>query len=183
MFLSISLFSISFLWPFIKKIPSMKSFISHFTLLKIFLSMNSFIVLLYILKNFFKNNAYLYTRTFQFITWIFNPSSHTKKIQWTRHGNQILLHIVLKPSLARWVDPGPGRSGAGTGPGWRKNRGRKNPAWPRWPGELTRSKAQMQPVDFCFFTKTMSFWFKKKNWPGQNPESGLWIGLDLKAML
>jgi hypothetical protein len=27
---------------------------------------------------------------------------------------------------------------------------------------LTRSKTQLRPVDFCFFTKTMSFWFLKK---------------------
>ena len=46
--------------------------------------------------------------------------------------------IVLKSGPARRVDPGPGRPGAGTGPGWRKNRGRKNLAWPGWPGGLTQ---------------------------------------------
>ena len=51
----------------------------------------------------------------------------------------------------------------------KKNRKRKNPAWPG------------DPVDFCFFffTKTTLFWFKKKEliratrWPGQNLKPGL----------
>jgi hypothetical protein len=61
--------------------------------------------------------------------------------------------------------PGPvGRPGAGTEPGWEKNRERKNSVWPggltRQPSK-TRSKTQLQPIDFCFFfTKTTSFWFK-----------------------
>jgi len=93
------------------------------------------------------------------------------------------LDIVLKPGLARRVDPGLGRPGAGTGPGWRKNGGRKNPAWP--------SKTGCKLVDFCFFcffTKTTSFWFFKKKltrptqWPGQNPKPGPWTGPGLKTM-
>jgi hypothetical protein len=68
--------------------------------------------------------------------------------------------IVLKPGPARRVDPGPGRPGAGTGPGWRKNRGRKNPVWPggstRWPG---KTRWQTRWLLFFFFTKTTSFWF------------------------
>jgi len=56
---------------------------------------------------------------------------------------------------------GPGRSGIGIGSGWRKNRVRKNLAWPDWPSK-TRWKTRLQPVDFSFFTKTTLFWFKKK---------------------
>jgi hypothetical protein len=37
-----------------------------------------------------------------------------------------------------------------------------------WPGKAWL-KTRLQPVDSCFFffTKTMSFWFFKKNWPGR----------------
>ena len=45
---------------------------------------------------------------------------------------------VLKPGPARWVDPGPGRPGHGTGPG-----GGKNPLG-SWPGE-TRSTRRVDP--------------------------------------
>jgi hypothetical protein len=51
--------------------------------------------------------------------------------------------------------------------GLKKKQGKKKLGWP---GVLTRQdpvKTRLQPVDFCFFTKTTSFWFKKKNWPGQ----------------
>jgi len=80
------------------------------------------------------------------------------------------LSIVLKFSSARWVDSRPVWSGAGTRPGWRKNKGRKNlmrsgglTRWPGWPGK-TQSKTRLQPVNFCFcfFIKTMLFWFIKK---------------------
>ena len=56
-----------------------------------------------------------------------------------------------------WVNLGPGWSRAETGLGWRKNRKRKNPMWPG-------QKPGCNPLIF-FFTKTMSFWFKKKNDP------------------
>jgi len=54
-----------------------------------------------------------------------------------------------------------GRSGTGTGPGWRKNSERKTrlTRWLGWPSK-TQSKTQLQPVDF-FFTKMTSFWLKK----------------------
>jgi hypothetical protein len=73
--------------------------------------------------------------------------------------------IVLKPGLAQWVDLGPSRPGAGTGPGWRKKMGRKNLMWAGWPGQ--DPVANPLTFDF-FFTKMMSFWFfLKKNWPGR----------------
>jgi hypothetical protein len=34
---------------------------------------------------------------------------------------------------------------------------KKNMMWPDWPNKI-RSKTRLQPVDFCFFTKTISFW-------------------------
>jgi hypothetical protein len=46
--------------------------------------------------------------------------------------------IVLKPGLARRVNPGPGRPGPGTGPGLSKNPPRS------WPGE-TRSTRRVDP--------------------------------------
>jgi hypothetical protein len=47
--------------------------------------------------------------------------------------------------------PGPaGRPGAGTGSGWRKNKGRKNPAWPGWPGK-TRLQTRWLLFFFLFF--------------------------------
>jgi len=79
----------------------------------------------------------------------------------------VLLPIVLKPGLTWRVDLGRGQPGAGTEPGWRKNRGRKNSVWLG----KTRSKPGCNPLTF-FFTKTTSFWFKKKEltratrWPG-----------------
>ena len=76
--------------------------------------------------------------------------------------------IVLKPGLA-------GRPGT---QGWNraglnKKQGKKKLGVTR----LTRSKTRLQPVDFCFFTKTTSFWFKKID-PGdpfktRNPGLGL----------
>jgi len=68
--------------------------------------------------------------------------------------------IVLKSDPARQVDPGPGRSMVGTEPDLRQNRKRQ------WGDPATWSKTRLQPVDF-FFIETTSFWFKKKNWPGQ----------------
>ena len=142
----------------------MKSFISHFTLLRIFLSMDSFMILLYILKNFFKNNAHLYTRTFQFITWIFNPSSHTKKIQWTRHGNQILLHIVLKPGQVRpngsTQDPADPRLEPGqVEEKIEEGKTRRDPVDPTgWPGQ----KSGCNPLTFVFLLKRCRFDFFKK---------------------
>jgi len=71
----------------------------------------------------------------------------------------------LKLGPARRVDPGPGRPGAGTGPGWWKNGGRKNPMWPGDPADPARPGQDpvtnpLTFVFFCFFfTKTMSFWF------------------------
>ena len=70
------------------------------------------------------------------------------------------LIIVLKPG------PGPDQPGAGTGPGWWKNRKSHDPVWPGRPGELTRLTRQnpvKNPVAtrcllFFFFTKTTPFW-------------------------
>jgi len=96
-----------------------------------------------------------------------------------------VITIVLKPGPARRVNLRPGRPGAGTGPGWRNNRGRKNPVWPSWPDNPIKNP--VKTIDFCFFTKTTSFWFFfKKNWPGwpgRNPEPGLWTRPGLKAMV
>jgi hypothetical protein len=50
-----------------------------------------------------------------------------------------------------------GRFSTRTESGWRKNRKKKNSTW----SSKTRSKTRLQPVDFCSFTKTTSFWFKK----------------------
>ena len=73
-----------FLYKFLitsqKNILSMKSFISHLTLLRIFLSIDSLMVSLYILKKVFKHDAYPYTQALQFITRGFNPSSYLKEI-------------------------------------------------------------------------------------------------------
>ena len=105
--------------------------------------------------------------------------------------------IVLKLGPTRRVDPGLGRPEAGTGPGWRKNGGRKNPVWPggstRWPG-----KTQWQTrwllfffVFFFFLLKRRRFDFFLKNWPGrpgqtrwpgQNPEPEPWTGPGLKTL-
>jgi len=41
----------------------------------------------------------------------------------------VVFSIVLKPGLARWVDPGPGQPGPGTGPDGGKN------LLGSWPGE------------------------------------------------
>jgi hypothetical protein len=54
---------------------------------------------------------------------------------------------VLEPGSARRVDLGPGRPGAGTGPGWWKNSISHDPVWPG----KTRSKTRLQPVDFFFY--------------------------------
>jgi len=55
--------------------------------------------------------------------------------------------IVLKPGPARWVDPGPGRPGPGTGPGLSKN-----PAG-SWPGETrsTQNPAETRLPSFFVF--------------------------------
>jgi len=53
-----------------------------------------------------------------------------------------------------------GRPGAGTGSSWEKI-GKEKTWLPSWPGK-TRSKTRLQPVNFCFFIKTMSFWLKKE---------------------
>jgi hypothetical protein len=67
-------------------------------------------------------------------------------------------NFETRPGLA-------GRPGAGTGAGWRKNRKRKNLVWPgrlnRRPGK-TRLQTRWLLIFFVFFTKTTSFWFKKK---------------------
>ena len=65
----------------------------------------------------------------------------------------MVISRVWKPGPVWRVDPEPGRPGAGTGPGWLKNRISHDPAG--WPG-----KTRLQPVDFCFcfFTKTTPFW-------------------------
>ena len=76
--------------------------------------------------------------------------------------------IVLKPGLAgRPETRGWNRAGL------KKKQGKKKLGVTR----LTRSKTRLQPVDFFFFTKTTSFWFKKID-PGDpvktlNPGLGL----------
>jgi hypothetical protein len=49
----------------------------------------------------------------------------------------------------------------------------------------TRSKTRLRSVDFCFFTKTTSFLFKKKNWPGRpgDPEPDPCTGPGVKNMI
>jgi hypothetical protein len=71
----------------------------------------------------------------------------------------VLLPIVLKPGLTWRVDLRRGQPGAGTEPGWRKNRGRKNSVW--------LGKTRLQSVDFFFLLKQHRFDFKKKNWLGR----------------
>jgi hypothetical protein len=64
-------------------------------------------------------------------------------------------------SFKTWSGP-TGRPGAGTGPSWRKNMGRKNPVWPG----KTQSKTQLQPVDFFFLLlkrRRFNFFLKKIN--------------------
>jgi len=84
------------------------------------------------------------------------------------------------------VDLGPGRSGAGTGPGWWKNSISHDSVWP---GRLTRQNLVKNRVAsrwllFCFFTKITPFWifFKieiepsdsvKTRWPGSVTRPGL----------
>jgi hypothetical protein len=85
-----------------------------------------------------------------------------------------------RPDLAG--RPGTGRPGAGTGPGWRKNRGRKNQCDP-----VTRQDPVKNPVTtrWLFFLLKRRYFDFKKNWPerpGQNPEPGPWTGLGLKTM-
>jgi hypothetical protein len=75
-----------------------------------------------------------------------NNNYHTLKLPL----NKSFPCIVLKPGLA-------GRSGVGTRPGWKKNRGRKNPTDSARPGQ----KLGCNPLTFFFFTKITSFWFKK----------------------
>jgi len=82
--------------------------------------------------------------------------------------------------------PGPaGRPGAGTGPSWWKNRGRKNSVWPGWPGQGPVTNPLIFVFFLFFFTKTTSFWFFLKNWsgrpnqtrwPSQNPKPEPWTG-------
>ena len=65
-----------------------------------------------------------------------------------------LADIVIKPGPARRVDPGPGRPGGWTGPGFIKDRLWQQPGRPGWstrnpgdPGEPGRD-----PVFFFFFS-------------------------------
>jgi len=76
----------------------------------------------------------------------------------------MVLNIVLKPNLV-------GRSRAGIGLGWRKNRKRKNSVRRGWPGRLTWQDLVKNSVAtrwlLFFLTKTTSFWFFKKKFdPG-----------------
>ena len=105
----------------------------------------------------------------------------TLLVTFLKTGKRTVYAIVLKPGSAWRVDPGPGRPGTRTGPGWKKNKGRKNSVWPGWPGELTRQDPVVNPLTFVFFIKTTLFWFKKKliqptRWPGQNPKPEFWTG-------
>jgi hypothetical protein len=95
---------------------------------------------------------------------IFSLVHVAKKFLFAEH-MAFILTIVLKP-----VNPGPGRSGAETGSGWRKNRGRKNPMWPG-------QKPGCNPLIFFFLLKKIFFNLKKMTrtiwWSGQKPEPGL----------
>jgi len=51
-------------------------------------------------------------------------------------------NIVLKPGPARQVDPGPVRTGSGTGPGLSKN----PPG--SWPGETRATRARPDVLEF-----------------------------------
>ena len=89
----------------------------------------------------------------------------TLLVTFLKTGKRTVYAIVLKPGSAWRVDPGPGRPGTRTRPGWKKNKGRKNSVWPGWPGELTRQDPVVNPLTFVFFIKTTLFWFKKKTNP------------------
>jgi hypothetical protein len=94
------------------------------------------------------------------------------KYNFNRINPETLDTIVLKSGPTRQIEPEPGWPGAGTGPGLRKNRGRKNLVWPGW---LTRSKTRLQPVDF-FFTSFCFLFFL--NDPGDSviqSKSRIWI--------
>jgi hypothetical protein len=95
--------------------------------------------------------------------------------------------IVLKPGPT-------GRPGAGTGPGWRKNRERKNPVWPGDPANPVKTRLQTRWIlfFFVFLLKQYRFDFKNKLarptwWPDQNSKSESWTrpttGSSLKTML
>jgi len=124
----------------------------------------------------------------------------------------IFLFKSLNHSFETWAGLAgwPGRPGTGTGPGLRKNWERQNLGWPgdavknsvatcwlffllkrhrfdlkkrNWPGDPV--KTRHPALGQGFFTKTTSFWFKKKKltrWPGQNPAPWPWTGSSLKAM-
>ena len=81
--------------------------------------------------------------------WNSSTPNKDKEASVYRKIQSIVTCIVLKPDPARRVDPGSDRLGAGTRPGWRKNRGRKNPMWPGWPG--WPGKTQLQTRWFFFF--------------------------------
>jgi len=82
--------------------------------------------------------------------------------------NQRIVLLFWKHSFETRLGPA-GRPEAGTGPSLRKNRERKNPRWPSWSGK-TRSKTQLQSVNFCFFVlKRRRFDFLKKRIDPDNP--------------
>jgi len=78
-----------------------------------------------------------------------------------------------------------------TRPTWGKNRERKNPMWPGWPGQ----KPGCSQLTFVFFLLKQRCFDLKKNWPGrpgdpvktwwpgQNPEPGSWTWAGLKTMV
>jgi len=111
----------------------------------------------YIITSFFPISPFTFFFLFQFFPFIFNFI-----LKFLLIIIQVAFKLVkLTKSHSFETRPGPaGRPGAGTGPGWRKNGGRKNPVWPgwpdgstRWPGwpGKTRSRPGDKPVDFCFF--------------------------------
>ena len=74
----------------------------------------------------------------------------------------LLKILVVRPMIGDTykgivLKPGPmSRPGAGIGPGWKKNKGRK-----------TRRDPVANPLTFFFLLKRCRFDLKKKNWPGR----------------
>jgi hypothetical protein len=87
----------------------------------------------------------------------------------------------LKYGPTQRVDPGPGRPGVGTGPGWRKKKKGKTWCDPARPGQNSVAIRWL----LFFLLKQRHFDFKKNwlGWPGQNLKPGSWTGPGLKTML
>ena len=100
------------------------------------------------------------------------------------------LAFILKVRAWFWNPARPGgQSRAGTGPGWRKNRERKNPVWLNGLPGKTRLQTYWLLSFLFFLLKRRRFDLKKKEltqpirWPRQNPEPGPWIRPGLKTIV